>query len=89
MEEIQNELKEIKRMMKDVSYQMQELRESLRGTSVSASMLPMPKPYEHPWWQYQRVGPVTCGDNHWEQVETTTDSSNETRLRVSGTTKAA
>jgi hypothetical protein len=89
MEEIQSELKEIRRILKDVNNQMQELREDLRRTPVPTSMLSMPQPYEHPWWEYQRTGSQPCGNNHWEQVETTTDSSDETRLRVSGTTKAA
>ena len=56
MEEIQSELKEIRRILNDVSYQMQELRESIRRTSFPAPMLPVPQPYVHPWWQYQRPG---------------------------------
>ncbi len=89
MEEIQNELKEIKRMMQDVSYQMQELRESIRGTSFPAPMLPMPQPYEHPWWQYQRSGPITCRNNLGGQVQATTNSINETGSTVSRAAKAA
>jgi hypothetical protein len=89
MEEIQSELKEIKRMMKDVSYQMQELREGLRRTSFPAPMLSMPQPYEHPWWQHQRIGSQPGGNNHWEQSKAPTDSSNETRFGISGTKKAA
>ncbi len=90
MEEIQSELKEIRRILKDVSYQMQELRESIRGTSFPAPMLPMPQPYEHPWWQYQRSGPVSGRDYLWGQVQASgTDSFDETGSRISGTTKAA
>jgi hypothetical protein len=89
MEEIQNELKDIKRMLKDVNSQMQELREAIRGAPFSTQMLPMPQPYEHPWWQYQRSGPVIGRNYQWGQVQATTNSSNETRSTVSGTTKAA
>jgi len=69
MEEIQNELKEIKRMIIDVSYQMQELRESIRGTPISTQVLPMPQPYQHPWWEYQRIGSYPCRNNLGGQVQ--------------------
>jgi hypothetical protein len=89
MEEIQSELKEIRRILKDVNYQMQELREGLRRTSFPAPMLPMPQPYEHPWWEYQRGGPVPSRNYYGNQIKATADSSDEARPRVSGTTKAA
>ena len=89
MEEIQSELKEIRRILKDVNYQMQELREGLRRTSFPAPMLPMPQPYEHPWWEYQRGGPIPSRNYYDNQIKATSDSSDETRLRISGTTKAA
>lgn len=85
MEEIQNELKEIKRMMRDVSNQMQELREGLRRTSIPAPMLPMPEPYEHPWWKYQRDGSVSSGNYYGNKIKTSrTVSIDEAGSGVSG-----
>ncbi len=89
MEEIQSELKEIRRILKDVNNKMQELREDLRRTPVPTSMLPVPQPYEHPWWEYQRGGPIPSRNYYDNQIKATSDSSYETRLGVSGTTKAA
>ena len=89
MEEIQSELKEIRRILKDVNYQMQELREGLRRTSFPAPMLPMPQPYEHPWWEYQRGGPIPSRNYYDNQIKATSDSSNETGFGISGTKKAA
>jgi hypothetical protein len=90
MEEIQSELKEIKRMMKDVSYQMQELREGLRRTSFPAPMLPMPQPYQHPWWEYQRIGSQPRRNNLGGQVQASGSINlDQAGSGVSGTTKAA
>jgi hypothetical protein len=90
MEEIQSELKEIKRMLTDVSYQMQELRESIRRTSFPAPMLPMPQPYVHPWWEYQRPGFVPSRNNLGGQVQASGSVNLDTTgSRVSGTSKAA
>ncbi len=90
MEEIQNELKEIKRMMKDVSYQMQELRESIRRTSFPAPMLPMPQPYQHPWWEYQRIGSYPSRNNLGGQVQAAGSVDlDQTRSTISGAAKAA
>jgi hypothetical protein len=89
MEEIQSELKEIRRILKDVNYQMQELREGLRRTSFPAPMLSMPQPYEHPWWQHQRTGSEPGGNYYGNQIKATPDSSNETGFGISGTKKAA
>jgi hypothetical protein len=49
MKEIHTELNKIERILEDVSYQMQELRESIRGTPITTQMLPMSQPYQHPW----------------------------------------
>jgi hypothetical protein len=90
MEEIQSELKEIRRILKDVNNQMQELREGLRRTSFPAPMLPMPQPYEHPWWKHQWPGSQPCGNNLGGQVQASgSNNFDETRFRISGTTKAA
>jgi len=84
MEEIQSELKEIRRILKDVNYQMQELREGLRRTSFPAPMLPVPQPYEHPWWKYQRSGPEPRRNNHRNQIKTAPHTTDETRSPLSG-----
>jgi hypothetical protein len=89
MEEIQNELKDIKRMLNDVNSQMQELREAIRGAPFPTQMLSVPKPYEHPWWQYQRSGPVLGRNYLWGNVQATTNSPNQTGSTVSGAAKAA
>jgi hypothetical protein len=90
MEEIQSELKEIRRILKDVNNQMQELREGLRRAPIPAPMLPMPQPYEHPWWQYQRPGFVPGRDYQWGQIKASgTVSADETGSGVSGKKKAA
>jgi hypothetical protein len=69
MEEIQSELKEIRRILKDVSYQMQELREGLGRAPIPTQMLPVPQPYEHPWWEYQRAGSVPSRNNFGGKVQ--------------------
>jgi len=51
---IREEFEELKRMIRDVSYQMQELRESIGGTPIATEKLPVSEPYVHPWWEYQR-----------------------------------
>jgi hypothetical protein len=90
MEEIQNELKDIKRMLNDVNSQMQELREAIRGAPFPTQMLPMPQPYEHPWWQYQRSGPVIGRNYQWSQVQASGSINlDETGSTVSGAAKAA
>jgi hypothetical protein len=52
-------------------------------------MLPMPQPYEHPWWEYQRGGPIPSRNYYDNQIKATADSSNETGFGISGTKKAA
>jgi hypothetical protein len=51
---IESELKEIKGMLNNVNNQMQELREAIRGAPITTEIMPMPEPYVHPWWKYQR-----------------------------------
>jgi hypothetical protein len=43
---------ELKGIIRDVNYQMQELRESIRRTPSSIKMLSVPEPYIHPWWKH-------------------------------------
>jgi archaellum component FlaC len=50
---IREELEELKRMIGNVNYQMQELRESIRGAPITTEKLPVPEPYVHPWWKHK------------------------------------
>ena len=81
---IRKELDDIKGMIQDVNYQMQELRESIRGAPIPATKLPMPQPYVHPWWEYQWPGPVPCGDSGRGYITTTEYNPNKTGSGVSG-----
>jgi len=56
---IRKELDVIKGMIENVSNQMQALQQSTRGAPISTEMLPVPEPYVHPWWKYQRSGSVS------------------------------
>ena len=88
-QDIHEELEEIKRILNNVSYQMQELRETIRRTSIPTPQLPMPQPYQHPWWQYQWPGPISGGNNLGCQVQASgTDCLDSTGSGISGTTKA-
>ena len=49
---IREELEELKGMIRDVNYQMQELRDSIRGAPNENKVLQMREFYEHPWWKY-------------------------------------
>jgi hypothetical protein len=89
MEEIQNELKDIKRMLNDVNSQMQELWEAIRGAPITTKMLPVPQPYQHPWWQYQRTGPNHDRNNFGGEVQESRFCFDKAGSTVPGTTKAA
>jgi hypothetical protein len=86
---LKTEIDELKGMIKYVSYQMQELREAIRGTPSTTPMLSVPQPYVHPWWQHQRTGSEPGRNYYGNQIKATSNSSDETGSRVSGTTKAA
>jgi hypothetical protein len=88
-QDIHEELEEIKGMLRDVSYQMQELRESIRGTPIPAPMLPVPQPYQHPWWQHQWPGSQPYRNYQWGTVTASGSSPDETGSTVSGAAKAA
>lgn len=63
LHELRNELAYIRGMLENVSNQMQELRESIGGSSEQNQMLRMSESYEHPWHQHIREGSVpgrTC-----------------------------
>lgn len=61
--ELLKEMGDLKRMVKDVSNQMQKLREGIGVPSNKDEELRLPEPYEHPWHQYQREQFVTGGDS--------------------------
>jgi hypothetical protein len=86
---LRKELDDIKGMIENVNYQMQELRETIRGAPFPAPMLPMPQPYEHPWWEYQRGGPIPSRNYYGNQIKASPDSSNQTGFGISGTTQTA
>ena len=43
------EIEEIKGMIRDVSNQMQDLRQTIGKSEEQNGKLPMPEPYVHPW----------------------------------------
>ena len=51
-QDIHEELEEIKGMIRDVSYQMQELRDAIGGAPDENKVLQMRESYQHPWWQH-------------------------------------
>lgn len=88
-QDIHEELEEIKRMLRNVSSQMQELRESIRGAPSETEVLPVSKSYQHPWWKYQWPGPISCGNNLRSEVQTSGSVNfDQTRFGISGATKA-
>jgi len=89
-QDIHEELEELKGMIRDVSYQMQELREAIRGAPLPTQMLSVQQPYVHPWWEYQRNGLVPCRNNLGGEVKASgAINLDETGSSVSGTTQAA
>ena len=66
---IREELEEIKGMIKNVSDQMQELREAIRGTPNQDKKLPVREFYEHPWYKYKREELIASGN--YQQPEGT------------------
>ena len=56
------ELEEVKGMIRDVSYQVQELRQTITGTSIPDEELSMSESYEHPWYKHIREGSLNGGD---------------------------
>lgn len=45
------EIEEIKGMIRDVSNQMQDLRQTIGKSEEQNGKLPMPEPYVHPWYK--------------------------------------
>jgi len=52
--DLREELNEVKGMIKDVNYQMQELREIIGRAFDSDEKLPVSQHYEHPWYKHIR-----------------------------------
>lgn len=55
-QELHKELESIKGMIRDVSNQVQELREAVRESSYEDEKLRVRELYEHPWDQHIRKG---------------------------------
>ena len=70
-QDIHQELEEIKGMLKNVSDQMQELRETIRGAPDSVEELPVPELYEHPWYKYKREQLIASGNYQQPEGEET------------------
>tara|TARA_B100000073_G_C23567725_1_gene506810 strand:+ start:85 stop:315 length:231 start_codon:yes stop_codon:yes gene_type:complete len=69
-----SKLKEIEKKLDNVSNQMQELREAIRGAPNQDEELQMPEFYEHPWYKYKRELINTSGDNFQPQGSDSTTS---------------
>ena len=61
-QEFRQELESIKGMIRDVSNQVQELREAVRRSSNQDQELSMREFYEHPWYKYKRELIESCRD---------------------------
>ena len=70
-QDIHQELEEIKGMLKNVSDQMQELRETIRGAPDSVEELSVPELYEHPWYKYKREQLIASGNYQQPEGEET------------------
>ena len=61
--DLKQELEEVKGLIRDVSYQVQELRQTITGTPIPDEELPMPESYEHPWYKHIREGSLDGRDS--------------------------
>ena len=68
-QDIHEELEDIKRMIIDVSNQMQELREAIRGAPITDEKLSMRQPYKHPWYEYKCQELILSGNYIEPQTE--------------------
>ena len=66
MEEFISKLKDIENKLNNVSHQMQELREAIRGAPRKDEKLSVRESYEHPWYKYKREELIASG-NYYEQ----------------------
>ena len=65
-QDIHEELALIRVALDNVKYQMQELREAIRGAPRPNEELPVRESYEHPWYKYKREELIASG-NYYEQ----------------------
>ena len=63
LHEIHIELAYLRAMVENVSNQMQELRDAIRESSNQNQKLPVPEPYEHPWYKFKRQQLIISGDS--------------------------
>ena len=61
--DLKQELEEVKGLIRDVSYQVQELRQTITGTPIPDEELSMPESYEHPWDKHIREGSLDDRDS--------------------------
>ena len=61
---IREELAYIRGMLQNVSNQMQELRDDIRGAPHQTEELRVRELYEHPWYEYKRQELVASGDHY-------------------------
>ena len=62
MNEFIQKLQQIEENLNHVSNQMQELRETVGGSSYKDSELPVRELYEHPWYKYKREELISGGN---------------------------
>jgi len=74
LEEIEKELAYIRGMLQNVSNQMQELRDDVRGAPHQTEELRVRELYEHPWYKYKRQEFVASG-NYYGNPEGNQDVS--------------
>ena len=69
LNEIHLELAYLRAMVENVSNQMQELRDAIRESSNQNQELPVPEPYEHPWYKFKRQQLIISGDSERDGSE--------------------
>ena len=62
LNDIHKELAYIRGMLQNVSNQMQELRDNIRGAPHQTEELRVRELYEHPWYEYKRQELVASRD---------------------------
>ena len=72
MNEFISKLEKIEGMLENVSHQMQELREAIRGAPNQNEELPVPEFYEHPWYKYKREQLIASGNYQQPEGKETT-----------------
>ena len=66
--DIHEELTYIRGMLENVTYQMQELQQTIGKSSNKDEELPVREFYEHPWYKYKRKELVAGGNyNGYEE----------------------